>query len=80
MISSSLEKGVENMEQIYRTAPMPKYVVCSPVNLLLNFRTPFYKNTYGRLLLYDLNLPTVRVKSGLICEKKISVTLKFACC
>ena len=24
---------------------------CSPVNLLLIFRTPFFKNTHGRLLL-----------------------------
>ena len=26
---------------------------CSPVNLLHIFRTPFYKNTHGRLLLKD---------------------------
>ena len=23
--------------------------ICSPVNLLHNFGTPFYRNTYGRL-------------------------------
>ena len=30
---------------------------CSPVNLLHVFRTPFYKNTYGGLLL-NLNIET----------------------
>ena len=29
---------------------------CSPVNLLHSFRTPFLKNTYGRLLLSCLEL------------------------
>ena len=56
----------ENMQQIYRRTPMPKrdfnkvalHIIeialrygCSPVNLLLIFRTPFPKNTSGRLLL-----------------------------
>ena len=46
----------ENMQQIYRRTPMPKcgfdkshQHVCSPVNLLHIFRTPFPKNTPGGL-------------------------------
>ena len=43
----------ENMRQIYRRTPMPKCNFieitlrygCSPVNLLLIFRTPFLKHT-----------------------------------
>ena len=57
----------ENMQQIYRRTVMPKYDfnkvasnfieialrhVCSPVNLLHIFRTPFPKNASGWLLLY----------------------------
>ena len=57
----------ENMQQIFRRIPVPKCnfnkVGCnfietalrherSPVNLLHIFRTPFPKNTSGRLLLY----------------------------
>ena len=56
----------ENMQQIYRRTPMSKCDLnkiasnfieialrhgCSPVNLLHIFRTPFIKNTSGRLLL-----------------------------
>ena len=56
----------ENMQQIYRRAPVPKCdfnkvtssVIkitlrhgCSPVNLLHNFRKAFPKDTSGRLLL-----------------------------
>ena len=56
----------ENMRQIYRRTPMPKCDFkklqrnffdiklrhgCSPVNLQHIFRTPFHKNTSGRLLL-----------------------------
>ena len=49
----------ENMQQIYRRIPMLKSHFieitvrhgCSPVNLLHIFRTPFSKNTSGRLLL-----------------------------
>ena len=53
----------ENMQQIYRRTSMPKcdfskvaiemtlWHVCSPVNLLHIFRTPFPKKTLGRLLL-----------------------------
>ena len=51
----------ENMQQIYRRIPMPKYDFnkvanrprhgCSPVNLLHVFRTPFPKNTSEGLLL-----------------------------
>ena len=48
----------ENMQQIYWRTPMPKCGFeialrhgCSPVNLLHIFRTPFLKNTSGRLLL-----------------------------
>ena len=54
----------ENMQQVYRRAPMPKcdfnkvacnfieitlWHGCSPVNLLHIFRTPFLKSTSGRL-------------------------------
>ena len=51
----------ENMQQIYRKTPMPKFHFnsnfiemklvygCSPVNLLHIFKTPFAKNTYGGL-------------------------------
>ena len=38
----------ENMQQIYRRTIM---YVCSPVNLLHIFKTPFPMNTSGRLLL-----------------------------
>ena len=48
------------MQLIYRRRPMPKlqnnfieitfWHVCSPVNLLHIFRTPFLKNTSGRLI------------------------------
>ena len=52
----------ENMQQIYRRTTVPKCDfnkvtlrhVCSPINLLRVFRTTFYKNTYGGLLLYCL--------------------------
>ena len=48
----------ENMQQIYRKTPMSKCDFkkvalhgCFPVNLWHIFRTPFRKNTSGRLLL-----------------------------
>ena len=48
----------ENMQQIYRRTPMPKWGFnkvpkhgCSSVNLLHISRTTFLKNTYGWLLL-----------------------------
>ena len=56
----------ENMQQLYRTTPMPKCdfnkvetqlylnhtsTSCSPVKLLHTFRIPFPKGTFGRLLL-----------------------------
>ena len=51
----------ENMPQIGKRTPMPKLLCnfieialqhkCSPVNLLHIIRTPFHKNTSGRLLL-----------------------------
>ena len=56
----------ENMQQVYRRTSMPKCDFSkaalhfieitlryrfSPVNLLYFFRTPFYQNTYGGLLL-----------------------------
>ena len=42
----------ENMQQIYKRAPMPKsdFNKSSPVNLLHIFRTPFPKNASGLLL------------------------------
>ena len=61
----------ENMQQMYRRTPMPKYDFnlslcnfiettlrhrCSPVYLLHIFRTPFPKNTCGRLLLAIITL------------------------
>ena len=60
----SWEKVFWKMQQIYRRTHMP---ICdfieitlqhgySPVNLLHIFRTPFSKNTSGRLLLHDQNL------------------------
>ena len=54
----------ENMQQIYRRTPVPKYDLlcnfieialrhgCSPVNFLHIFRTPFPKKTSERLLLF----------------------------
>ena len=54
----------KNMHQIYRRTTMPKcdfskvtieitlWHGCSPINLMHIFRTPFFKNTTGRLLLY----------------------------
>ena len=54
----------ENMHQIYRKTPIPKFTHahpwqtprygCSPVNLLHIFRAPFYKNTSWWLLLHVL--------------------------
>ena len=52
----------ENVQQIYRRTPMPKGDFCnfieialwhgfSPVNQLHIFRTPFFNNTSGQLLL-----------------------------
>ena len=60
-----LKKGCsENMQQIYGRTPMTKcdfnkvtitvWYGCSPVNLLHNFRTPFLKNIFGRLLVEKL--------------------------
>ena len=51
----------ENMQQIYRRTPMPKWdfnkaalrLGCSHVNLLHISRTPFLKNTSGWLFLLD---------------------------
>ena len=52
----------ENMKQIYRRTPMPKCDFNKIVLLWVfsckfttYFRTPFYKNTYGGLLLYHLS-------------------------
>ena len=45
----------EHIQQIYRGTPMPKCdfsKVALPVNLVHIFRTPFPKNTSGRLLLW----------------------------
>ena len=51
------KRSSENMQQIYRRAPMPKCdfnIVakgvphgCSPVSLLHIFKTPFLRNTSG---------------------------------
>ena len=43
----------ENMQLIYSRTPVKitRRQGCSPVNLLDIFKTPFYKNTYGGLLL-----------------------------
>ena len=61
----------ENIQQIYRRKPLPKCSFnkvasnfikiaiqhgCTPGNFLHIFRTPFYKNTYGGLLLDGGNL------------------------
>ena len=49
----------EHIQQIYRETPMPKCdfsKVALPVNLVHIFRTPFPKNTSGRLLLETWNL------------------------
>ena len=58
------ERCSENMLQIYRRTPMPKCDFnkaeitlrhgCSPVNLLHIFRTLFYQNTSGGLLLKNI--------------------------
>ena len=39
---------------------------CSPVNLLHIFRTPFYKNTYGALLLTIIFTNLVTIFTSLI--------------
>ena len=39
-------------EHLCRSVISVKLLWFSPVNLLYIFRTPFYKNTYGRLLLH----------------------------
>ena len=44
--------------------------VCSPVHLLHILKTPFYKNTYGRLLLYCLPYIILTKQPG-ECLKKI---------
>ena len=61
----SQEKLSGNMQQIYRRTIMPKCNLlcnfieitlrhsCSPVNLLHIFKTPFPKNTYEELFLFD---------------------------
>ena len=63
-----IKRCSENMQQIYGRTPLPVISVklqsnfmeitlrheCSPVNLLLIFRTPFPKSTSERLLLYFL--------------------------
>ena len=67
MEQTDFNKVAEDMQQIYRRTPMPKYDFnkvaksqiklrhgCSPVNLLHIFKAPFYKNTSGGLLLYFL--------------------------
>ena len=55
-----IKRCSEYMQQIYRRTHMPKcdnFIEitlrhgCSPVNLLHIFRTPFYKNAYGGLVL-----------------------------
>ena len=61
-----IKRCFENMQQMYRGAPIPKFDFnkvqnnffeiilrhwCSPVNLLLIFRIPFPKNTSEGLLL-----------------------------
>ena len=69
------KRRYENMQQIYRRTPMPKCNFkitlrhgCSPVNLLLIFRTPFLKNTTGCLLLIlDLNIiPSKQAFSNIV--------------
>ena len=77
----------ENMQQIYRRTPMwsvisiklfcnfteiPLRYGYSPVNLLHIFRTSFYKNTYGRLLL--LLSETVTIGKNFL---NLSVTHSF---
>ena len=56
------ESFLENIQQIYRRTPMPKWsnfieitvrYGCSPVNFLHIFRTHFLKNTSARLPLQD---------------------------
>ena len=42
----------ENMQQIYRKIEITLWHGCSPVNLLHIFRTPFFRNTPGSLLLH----------------------------
>ena len=74
-IEAALQRCSENMQQIQWRTPIPKrdftevtlqlycnhtWLGCSPLNLLHIFRTPFYKNTSGRLLLslvYRSNFP-----------------------
>ena len=36
---------------LFRSRSPEMFLQCSPINLLLIFRTPFYKNAYGGLLL-----------------------------
>ena len=55
------KKCSESMQQIYWRTPTRKYDFniayrygCSPLNLLHIFRTPFRKNTSGRLLLQKM--------------------------
>ena len=64
-----ITRSSENMQPIYRRTPMPKCDFnkvakqmeitlrngCSPVILLYIFRTPFPKNTSGRMLLHLLS-------------------------
>ena len=48
-----------------KTALLKSYIVlrygCSPVNLLHIFRTPFYKNNFGGLLLHLYGMLMIRV-------------------
>ena len=80
-----LGRCFENMQQIYRTAPMPKCdfnkVVlhgCS-VNLLHIFRTPFLKNTFDGLLL-NFWIDIFLTNYDLACAASISQKIRFKIC
>ena len=72
----------ENMQQRYRRTHMPKCVInvlcsfieiilqheCSPLNLLHIFRTTFFKNSSGRLLLFFVCLKHLSLQDPYNCN------------
>ena len=52
------------MQQIYRRTKVLNLQVCSPINVLHIFKTPFHKNTYGGLLLYYVSYIIFRKQLG----------------